>query len=357
MTIHKAKGLEFDTVILPGLGRRPKGIDASLLRWLELPSNGLLLAPVAPLDGQSRDLIYDAIGRLENEKSGYETGRVIYVAATRARKRLHLLGHARIGAGGDPAPDSGSFLESLWPVVSDCFSGIETSSAVEGSESRTAVTALRRLPADRVLPSLATSVVESAPAPLSPSAIRDEEEDIGPGAANREQRAVGTVIHLLLEKIAGDPESWTMDRVDSEASAVSHRLARLGVASDRMEKACSQVRSALATTLQSERGQWILHPHAEAACEFALSGVLDDRLIHAKVDRTFVDRDGVRWIIDYKISDPQGREKQAFLAEEGERYRGQLTAYQGLFQVLEPGRIVRAGLYFPLFDGWHPIQP
>jgi ATP-dependent helicase/nuclease subunit A len=355
MTIHKAKGLEFDTVILPGLGRRPKGIDAPLLRWLELPSSGLLLAPVAPLDGQSRDPIYDAIGSLENEKSDYETARVIYVAATRARKRLHLLGHSRIRAGGEPAPDSGSFLERLWPIVSDNYSGIEPPSAGEGMEGRPAAPALRRLPVDRQLPPLATSVVELASMPIRPSEIRDEADDVGPGPAYREQRAVGTVIHLLLEKIAEDTGNWTLDRVNSEASAVAHSLARQGVASDRMEKACALVLSALANTLQGERGRWILHPHAEGASEIALSGVLDDRLIHAKVDRTFVDRDGVRWIIDYKTSDPQGREREAFLAEEGERYQGQLTAYKRLFQVLEPDRIVRAGLYFPLFDGWYEL--
>ena len=68
MTIHKAKGLEFDTVILPGLGRRPRAEDAPLMRWLELPETGLLLAPLAPLGGPERDAIYDAIGRIEKQK-------------------------------------------------------------------------------------------------------------------------------------------------------------------------------------------------------------------------------------------------------------------------------------------------
>ena len=35
MTMHKSKGLEFDTVILPGLGRKPRGAGAELLYWLE----------------------------------------------------------------------------------------------------------------------------------------------------------------------------------------------------------------------------------------------------------------------------------------------------------------------------------
>ena len=50
MTMHKAKGLEFDTVILPGLGRRPRGATPELLYWLERPTAdgdvSLLMAPI-----------------------------------------------------------------------------------------------------------------------------------------------------------------------------------------------------------------------------------------------------------------------------------------------------------------------
>ncbi|MEZ4483975.1 MAG: 3'-5' exonuclease [Syntrophotaleaceae bacterium] len=121
MTIHKAKGLEFDTVILPSLGRRPRGEEASLMRWLDLPETGLLLAPLAAAGSQSRDGIYDAIGRIEKEKGDLELARVLYVAATRAKKRLHLLGYARPVGEEEFRPESGSFLEKLWPAVSDEF--------------------------------------------------------------------------------------------------------------------------------------------------------------------------------------------------------------------------------------------
>ena len=36
LTIYSAKGLQFDTVILPGLNRAPAGDDNKLLHWFEL---------------------------------------------------------------------------------------------------------------------------------------------------------------------------------------------------------------------------------------------------------------------------------------------------------------------------------
>jgi hypothetical protein len=50
MTLHKAKGLEFDTVILPGLARPPASGDDDLLRWRTRP-RGLMLAPIKASGG------------------------------------------------------------------------------------------------------------------------------------------------------------------------------------------------------------------------------------------------------------------------------------------------------------------
>ncbi|HKL49174.1 MAG TPA: UvrD-helicase domain-containing protein, partial [Desulfuromonadales bacterium] len=146
MTIHKAKGLEFDRVILPGLGRQPRRDDSTLLRWLEHPQFGLLLAPIAARDGSDQDPIYQLIGRLEKEKHDLETSRLLYVAATRARKRLHLLGHAAENSRSELSPSPGSLLETLWPVVESSF--VENAVAPEDVGRREFHVPLRRLPAD-----------------------------------------------------------------------------------------------------------------------------------------------------------------------------------------------------------------
>jgi ATP-dependent exoDNAse (exonuclease V) beta subunit len=76
-------------------------------------------------------------------------------------------------------------------------------------------------------------------------------------------------------------------------------------------------------------------------------------MVHAVLDRTFVDGEGTRWVIDYKTGLPFKNEDHAvFYQHERECYQEQLARYAALFRKLEPERTVRTALYFPMFDGW-----
>lgn len=114
MTIHKAKGLQFDTVILPGLGRSTRAMDSPLLNWVEHPDYQLLLAPVRRTDSGSPDPTYEAIQELHKDRNELETARMIYVATTRAIGRLHLIGHVNESADGALTPSASSLLGRLW---------------------------------------------------------------------------------------------------------------------------------------------------------------------------------------------------------------------------------------------------
>ena len=94
MTIHKSKGLEFDTVIMPGLGRSPKHDDEKLLHWLERGresgNSDLLLAPISA-HGEDQNLMTAYLQQLDKKKGRFEDSRLLYVAATRAKQRLQWL--------------------------------------------------------------------------------------------------------------------------------------------------------------------------------------------------------------------------------------------------------------------------
>jgi hypothetical protein len=69
------------------------------------------------------------------------------------------------------------------------------------------------------------------------------------------------------------------------------------------------------------------------------------------IDRSFVDADGIRWIVDYKSGRHEGGDTQAFLDREQQRYREQLERYGRLMSAMDP-RPIRLGLYFPAVGGW-----
>ena len=93
MTIHKAKGLEFDTVIVPGLDRPPRSGMKPLFAWRSLPGGGLLIAPIDETGGEKEPL-YQYVRQLDREAEDIEAGRLFLcrgdargVAAASARVR------------------------------------------------------------------------------------------------------------------------------------------------------------------------------------------------------------------------------------------------------------------------------
>jgi ATP-dependent helicase/nuclease subunit A len=114
---------------------------------------------------------------------------------------------------------------------------------------------------------------------------------------------------------------------------------------------------ALRTTLADPRGRWLVAtPHAEASCEFALTGQFDGRVQSIVIDRSFIDADGTRWVVDYKTSTHEGGDLDAFIANEARRYRPQLARYARFARELGP-QPVRAALYFPQLGRFVEIDP
>ena len=97
-------------------------------------------------------------------------------------------------------------------------------------------------------------------------------------------------------------------------------LSGLGLTREEAEAGAQRSASLLKKALADPRGRWILERHEEGGAELSLSGVTGGTLIRRKIDRTFIDRDGVRWIIDYKTGAHEGGDLSRFLSEERMRY-------------------------------------
>ena len=369
MTIHKAKGLEFDTVIVPGLGRAPRSEDARLFLWMEQPrgeGNGaadLLLAPIHET-GADQDPIYRWLRKIEAEKEELEAGRQLYVAATRARRRLHLLGDTgfRVDEAGVPqlrAPGERALLRQLWPLVEPLYAQaaqrlVESGAATADDRDAPVLIdqSLRRIASGWQPPAAPPRAVWTAP----PETARAADE-IEFSWAGETARRVGSVVHRWLQRMAEDGlERWDAKRVRTLEKTIADELIASGLAADAVKDAAARVAAILAQTLSAERGGWLLSARTAAQSELRLTGVADDGVVNIVMDRTFVDDDGVRWIVDYKTGGHEGADIDAFLDREQERYCPQLERYAALMRALDD-RPIRLGLYFPLLNGWREWTP
>lgn len=372
MTIHKAKGLEFDTVILPGIERLLANDSQQLLLCMERPSgNGhtdLLLAPIKA-GNEDEDRIYSFLRHEEKTRAHYETIRLLYVAITRAKNSLHIIASldaewfqheknsgifadalAKDSSGStqtitDKKPNKNSLLAQLWPSLSESFlSNLALAKPVADIKSINNSLKLRRPISDWQLPALASGVIPQFNQELaSPNKNNYFKWTDNPA------RHIGTVTHQFLQQMA--QQTHNKDLNDQKLHC-KNLLMRLGVHEDDLEKSVNKVIQALQNTLQDERGRWILQQHAQAQSEYSLRSQTSDESIHVIIDRTFIDEDNIRWIIDYKTTEPVDQTLEEFLEYEMQEHCPQLEQYAKIMRNLDASHPIRLGLYFPLLKAW-----
>ena len=366
MTLHKSKGLEFDTVIIPGLERVGAANDRELLLWQQrinrTGERRLLLGPLAPT-GADADALYQFMRSEAKRRDSYEATRLLYVGCTRAIKRLHLLASIALDArSGQPkAPHRGSLLSSIWEAVGEQLLPAPSAplrEAPAGDSTPTPSTGLQhclRLAADWQPP--------PPPGEDCLQAYRGREfgDEINrpevESAESRLARFAGTVLHSQLQHLTEHPlsdefVSWAQRQRPFWAL----QLRQLGWQSQDMESALEKIHLGLKQTLEDADGRWLLRgDHEDSHCELAIQHWAQQTLCESVIDRTFI-CDGVRWIVDYKSSQPEaGQSIQVFLDREINQYQPQLARYARVMTALGETRPIRTALYFPLLPEGHRL--
>ena len=317
MTIHKSKGLEFDCVILPGLSTKPPGGDTPMLRWLKLPSQEheelLLLSPMKAAHHENC-LLYDYLGNLDSQKNNYEMHRLLYVAVTRAKKRLYLFDNSE-------KSNQGTFRYLL--QAQEFMTPEEEHSDVDMQSTR---------------PSLYHLPVEFYQQP--PTLQQKQTNNTAPIILNTIPRLIGIVAHELLQWVC-DHHPTHVDDIPWELA--HHQLRTLGFDATELPRAQNQLKRQLTAFFNDPIGQWIIKSHEDERNEYELL-VNDNNTLATKIiDRTFCDK-GVRWIIDFKTGQEDKNAKS--------RHRQQLDGYAQLFTNHDTEKLTRCGLYYLENNHW-----
>ena len=342
MTMHKAKGLQFECVILFGLHHKPRGDDPPLVR-IEHAGQRLMLGPIKASTTQDQDVISKYLGQRDKQRSDFEVDRLLYVAATRAKQTLHLVAELMLDVKNNDAlkaPQAESLLKRLVPYLK-----MPEPPTVQDVDHH----AGQRLP---YFERQQLARQRLMPAASSVSALTPPQAYVWRPRAGYE-RVTGILVHGWLAYIGEQgTEPWSVERIEHQRPRISLQLTQLGVAGAECVEATQEVVETLTAMLSHKRGRRLLG-HAQARREWAL---LDDEGQMSVLDYAHKDEQG--WlVVDYKTGRPEGGETvDAFGQRMLARYSPQLQRYCEKLHAFD-GAASRAALYFPRDDLWLAFIP
>jgi len=351
MTMHRAKGLQFDHVMLYGLGRAPGRQERTVLSWFDVPgahgADEKVISRVGPRAEIQNDPLHRFIERIEATKFRHELARLLYVACTRTRRSLHLLGHVEVSADGSEikSPRPGSLLNLLWASVAEEFENAFDGDAVQSAESSIEgwiTPQLRRFESDWVLPELQGLHQAGEHADSVDNDTEVEFYWVGSAA-----RLAGTLVHRWLQMLADKRVQLETGQMDNMRVITTRWLRGMGIGTESSPPILARVEAALNGVLDDKQGRWLLAGNGHA--ELPLTGVYDGQVTSVVLDRVRIDEQGIHWIIDYKTSSHEGGDLKSFLRAEVDRYRPQLHKYVDLYRNFSNAE-VRCALYFPLLQ-------
>jgi ATP-dependent exoDNAse (exonuclease V) beta subunit len=356
LTIHKAKGLEFDHVFLPGLARQPKIEERELLLWHERLNHArvpkLFLAALAGT-GESGDTLYELLRHEKLTKSKLENTRLMYIGVTRAIKSAHLSAALKRGKEEATSPDPRSLLSTIWAAtLQNKFAkfinmeDINTENTLENKRTRQLKTGtlLKRIPVSLLPQSSWFEVTEKS----------DDNQHRPQPSFNEDPRLdlmldtqIGNLIHEALQAALINKTFLSDDNLELQRRRWQQHFLRYGFDLDKTHHAVAYIEDSLRKTLSNQELLWVFdHSQKKSVAEYELQSKNGDVVQNHIIDRSFLDFEDIRWIIDYKSAKkPDSILEEEFIAGQLNLYRPQLTRYHELFND-EKNKGIKTALLF-----------
>jgi len=346
-TMHKAKGLQYHTVILPGLSSKPRADSKEVLMWAETQAESgdsrLLLAPFVMQSNAASH--YEYLRRLENKRASNETMRLMYVACTRAEKRLVLLASANSDddTGLAQPPAKNTLLSTVWGALDTSFTFTQTEAGIQ-HDSLTPTPSLVRLPTD--FRPVFRSSIDWAVAQQLHAQLDSHDDNVEFEWATEVATGVGVVLHDWLQYQGEGVMTVSVDQTLIQRWRAE--LLALRVPESHLDYAVQRLRKAVTNIQDDQSVHFLFKSYSSASNEYAISAFENGAVNQYRIDRTFVDTHGVRWVVDYKSTDTNRKDVAGFAEEQIElRHRKQLEKYGKLMSQLDP-RPIKLAVYFPL---------
>nr|BAW82245.1 ATP-dependent DNA helicase [Calyptogena laubieri symbiont] len=266
MTIHEAKGLEFELVIIPGLGRASQNNKSPIIHLQEFSNQSLLLAPIRSYTQLNDSCTYVYLKHIKSQQDRFETIRLLYVAMTRAKYKIHLL--ATLSQSNQAIRNT--FLKLLEPIFQNQFDQLK-SSVIE----------------DNKQPIRAPELVRYIK-PIEYNNLPDRSKKKMNFQLNVDlqyKSLLGTLLHQYYAD-----ELFAPDRQN-----IRVRLVECGIGSMDIDDSIDFIINMLNLTKQDKYFSWLFKQRVSTQVEVEF--INDKRNII--IDRLFID-EGALWVIDFK---------------------------------------------------------
>jgi ATP-dependent helicase/nuclease subunit A len=330
MTIHRAKGLQFGSVILPDTHLQKNKPAQEVIRQFKLSEAGFVMA-VKPrimrqaADQQDKSLtLFQYIGQLDIQAQQRESTRQLYVALTRAKQSQYVFALQQKARKTAHPPH----IAIVQVGLGLCQSVLEVGD--ELGENRSPTVLLR--PRLSAFEGIAGSMPHVSP-PLS-FAARSTEPSL--------EQVLGNVFHQWVMHLSRPLTAMP------EPARLAYWLSKqtLGLSDAAHALLLKQLQLALANFYRSEAAMFCFDPlHRDWATEQTLWEREGQQLRARRVDLSFVSADNTRWIIDYKLTESTPEEART-------HYQQQLADYAKAYRAISPQQAIQCALYLPLTNAW-----
>ncbi len=349
MTIHKAKGLEFDHVILPSLGRIPRPNEKTVLNWLENPINKNEIL-ISPLGSNENDRLHTYIQKSIKESEALELDRLLYVAFTRASSSLDVIGNVSVKNQDENLslipPSKSSLLYRLWPKVEIDFKREIKNQLNKGDKDIEArekyfSPILKRINESYQLSPEKYSIVHDS---LSLDLNADTFEPIEFLWAGENAKQAGIIVHRWMHRFSLEKQIPALSNLKSYKSISENWARNNHVKEEQLTDVINRVLETLINIIEDKNNHWFLT--GDGFSELPLTGIWKNKCYSIIIDRININSDNQHWLIDYKTGTHQGSGIEEFLNEEVIRYKEQLEKYATIYRNY-CGTTPKVGLYYP----------
>lgn len=286
MTWHKAKGLEFDMVVLPTgpMKAFANKTHLEILREEDVSGDvrNMIFAP--PSDTADKDETLAAMTRAWAEEQEYEGFCKLYVAMTRAKRALYLFL--------PPEPKTAAASCGVRTILRHACSSLDSEEdSLDGSALSNLATMGHALwyesfPIGENAELAGESLAYRLPSPvrrkssLSPSVL-EEGGIVLPERGAEDARRLGTLVHALFEKLEWFTGEFPQDGADPEAAAM--------------------VKSALES---DEFRKWLIRPEGDVRLwrECPVAGMIEGNPVNGIADRVMLQGDRLT-VLDFKTDE------------------------------------------------------